>query len=298
LAHGRKLEDAIWSPDGKFILTAAGPAGARAWTAATGKLAFAFTPSNSASAIAVSLEGTRAAIVQQAHKVQVYEMPTGKALGNPLTTLQKIRDIQFSPDASRLAISSDSAGSEGIVELRDVASGQVVGRPLLHRDRIMSFEFSRDGRWLATACNDLTARVWDAATGEPVSAWLSHDYETRQAIFSPDGTRLATLARRGAVRLWSARSGEPLCAPILYSRNEGDGRVSYSPDGQRLLICRGGDEAWIRELIPDNSSLEELRLRAQVLSCMRFDLVAGMVPLDEPGLNKAWNDLHSLRAEK
>src|SRR5262249_44840264 len=122
-----------------------------------------------------------------------------------------------------------------------------------------------------------------------------HDYEARMALFSPDGHRLATLARRGAVRLWNAHTGEPLCPPIIYVRNLGNGCVSYSPDGQRLLIARGGNEAWMRELIPDNSSLEELTLRAQVVSCMRFDSVTGMVPLEEPELNLAWKKLRELR---
>jgi len=134
---------------------------------------------------------------------------------------------------------------------------------------------------LATACNDHTARVWDAATGEAVTPWLPHDFETRQVFFSPDGARLATLARRGAARLWNAHTGEPLTAPIVYQRNEGSGGVSYSPDGLRLLISRGGNEAWLRELQPETAALEELRLRAEVLSCTRFDAVAGMVPLDE-----------------
>jgi WD40 repeat protein/serine/threonine protein kinase len=297
LAHERKVEDAIWSPDGKFILTAAGTAGARAWDAATGKIAVTFPRSKSVSAIAVSPDGTRVALDQQNRNVQVYEMPTGKPLGAPFTALQKIRDIQFSPDSKRLAISTDAVGNESIVEMRDVASGKMLGQPLVHRDNVRSFEFSRDGRWMATACNDHTARIWDAATGEPVSGWLPHDYETCQAIFSPDGNRLATLARRGAVRLWSVSSGEPLSAPILYFRNTGDGRVSYSPDGRRLLISRGGNEAWVRELTPDNSSIDELRLRAQVLSCMRFDAVAGMVPLDESNLDRAWKQLRALRAD-
>jgi WD40 repeat protein/serine/threonine protein kinase len=297
LAHQRKVQDALWTPNGKFILTTAGAAGARAWDAATGKIAVNFPRSRSAIAIAVSPDGTRVATDQQDHQVQIYEMPTGKPLGTPFTARQKIRDIQFSPDGRRLAISTDALGNEGIVELRDVASGKVLGRPLVHRDNVTSIEFSRDGRWIATACNDHTARIWDAATGEPVSGWLPHDFETRQAVFSPDGNRLATLARRGAVRLWSVSSGEPLSAPILYSRNTGDGRVSYSPDGQRLLICRGGNEAWMRELIPDNSSIEELRLRAQVLSCMRFDTVAGMIPLDESSLDRAWKQLRALHGK-
>jgi hypothetical protein len=73
--------------------------------------------------------------------------------------------------------------------------------------------------------------------------------------------------------------------------------VSYSPDGRRLLLARGGNEAWLRELKPENASVEELRLLAQVLSCTRFDPTAGMVPMDEESLDHAWKELRALRSK-
>ena len=171
-----------------------------------------------------------------------------------------------------------------------------MGRPLVQRDTVNFFEFSRDSQWLATACNDHTARVWSAATGDPLTPSLPQDFEGRQVFFSPDGNRLVTLARRGAVRLWNARTGEALTAPLLYPRNAGNGCVSYSPDGQRLLIARGGNEAWLHELRPETASLNELKLLAEVTSCTRFDPAAGMIPLDESGVNSAWAQLRALRA--
>ncbi len=168
---------------------------------------------------------------------------------------------------------------------------------MVHRDSVTFFQFSPDGSLLATACNDHTARVWDAATGVPVSSSLPQDFEGREVAFSPDGNRLATLARRGAVRLWNAHTGEPLSPPIEYSRNEGSGWLSYSPDGQRLLIARGGNEAWLRELQPRAASLQELTLLAEVLSCARFDPTAGMVSMDETNLDRAWKELCAMRAK-
>jgi hypothetical protein len=73
--------------------------------------------------------------------------------------------------------------------------------------------------------------------------------------------------------------------------------VSYSPDGLRLLLARGGNEAWVRELQPETATVEQLRLLAQVLSCTRFDLAAGMVPMDEEGLDHAWKELRAMRTE-
>ena len=85
---------------------------------------------------------------------------------------------------------------------------------------------------------------------------------------------------------------------ILIYRENSDGRVTYSPDGQRLLLARGGNEAWLRELQPETASLEELKLMAEVMSCTTFDPAAGMVPLDETALDHAWNHLRALHKSK
>ena len=64
--------------------------------------------------------------------------------------------------------------------------------------------------------------------------------------------------------------------------------MALSPDGQHLLLARGGDEAWLRDLKPESATLDKLKLRAEVLSCTSFDSAAGPMPLDEAGLNSAW----------
>jgi WD40 repeat protein/serine/threonine protein kinase len=284
------VSEAVWSPDGKRVLTA-GEAGIRAWDASTGKPALTFASSASAKVIAISPDGTRLASGHDDNTVQFWNAATGDKAGSPLSMREAIHQIAFSPDGKRFAISTDVLDGEAKVEIRDVSSGKVLGTPLAHRGNVASFVFSRDGLWLATACEDHLARVWNGMTGAPVSPWLPQDFEGRQVAFSPDGRRLATLARRGMVRLWNAQTGEPLGPPMLYRRNEGSGWVSYSPDGQRLLLARGGDEAWLRELKPETASVEQLRFLAQALSCTRFDPAAGMMPIDDASLDRAWKQL-------
>jgi WD40 repeat protein len=295
LQHKNRVREALWSPDGKFILTAAGAGGARTWDASTGKVAIKFPHKNAVTAIALSPDGLKFACGEGNNAVQIWETLTGRPRARLVAASGRIDEVRFSPNGKLLAIST-GRGADGVVELREVGSGAMVGHPMSHRDAIASFEFSPEGRFLATACVDHTARVWNAATGEPVSPWLSQGFEGRDLKFSPDGNRLLTLARRGAVRLWNARTGEPITGPVEYPRNAGSGGVSYSPDGKRLLVARGGNEAWLRELQPETATLEQLRLMAEVLSCTRFDPAAGMVPMDEEGLDHAWKELRAMRA--
>src|SRR5262249_44329347 len=149
LMHDGRPGDAVWSPDGKSILTTADANGVRAWDSATGKVTVSFPHSNSVSAIAISPDGSRFATAHQDKTVRIWETLTARQVGPPLTDLREIRELAFSPDSRRLAISTSGHGTEGIVEVRDVASGELVGRPAVHRDSVVSFEFSRDGQWLA-----------------------------------------------------------------------------------------------------------------------------------------------------
>ena len=85
-----------------------------------------------------------------------------------------IREIQYSPDGTRLAVAS-SIG----IWLYDTTTLQVENSPRLHRDRrngavalltghtdwVYSVVFSPDGNTIASGSRDTTVRLWDARTG-------------------------------------------------------------------------------------------------------------------------------------
>jgi WD40 repeat protein len=247
--------------------------------------------------IAFSPDGAKLAAGYDGRTVRLWETATRRALTNLWHTKTGIKELHFSPDGKTLAISTSAKGTEGVIELRDVQTGALIGQPMVHRDEVKNFEFSRDGRWLATACEDHTSRVWDAHNGNPVTPWMQHDFECQQIHFSPDGERVATMASRGTVRLWNARTGEPLISPVTSKNESGHATVAISADGRQLLSATSG-QAWIRDLTPDNAPIEELRMQAQAVSCTRLDPVTGILPLDNSSLSNAWRQFRTLRAAR
>lgn len=106
-----------------------------------------------------------------------------------------------------------------------------------HTEQITDFDISRDGRYLATASDDTTARLWDLSTGETIHVFSHETSPVWGVAFSPDGKSLATTGVDGTLRLWNVVSGEGekvLSAPTeLYL-------PAFSPDG-RYIIALGLD---------------------------------------------------------
>jgi WD40 repeat protein len=73
-----------------------------------------------------------------------------------------------------------------------------------HLRAVTSAEFSPDGRWLVTASDDWTARVWEAATGKEWLTLRGHRGPVVSATFSPDGRTVLTASADGTARLWPA----------------------------------------------------------------------------------------------
>jgi len=125
---------------------------------------------------------------------------------------------------------------------------------LEHGAGVNSVAFSRDGRWIVTASQDHTARIWDAGTGREVGAPLQHDGAVNDAEFSPDGTTVVTAGQDGTVSIWDAASGRPRLPPLRQSA--GVAQVAFSPDGKRIATAgedqtaRIWDVATGRELVP------------------------------------------------
>jgi hypothetical protein len=77
-----------------------------------------------------------------------------------------------------------------------------------HDDKATDVTFSPDDRWVLTASDDHTARVWDVVTGKPRFAVpLRHDDAILHASFSPDGSRILTASADSTAGVWDAGTG-------------------------------------------------------------------------------------------
>jgi WD40 repeat protein len=108
--------------------------------------------------VALSPDGTRAAIAGTGGEVAVLDVRSGELVGRPRTGHEDVTGmVAFSPDGSRIV----SAGWDGTVSLWDSATGVLLGTVTSPARIPASAEFLPDGRTVLIASYDESLYLWD-----------------------------------------------------------------------------------------------------------------------------------------
>ena len=169
--------------------------------------------------------------------VQLWSLPTLRAVGQPLRFGLNVEDVQVSPDGSRLTVAlAGGSGENGRLEVWDTDSRRRVAR-LPVPDTPTAVRFSPDGRLLAVGYTNGRSQVWTTADWEPATRLLVGDVGDIYALaISRDGRTLATGSTDRTVRLWDIESQQAVGRP-LPGPGRGVGAVApyFTPDGAALI---------------------------------------------------------------
>jgi len=231
--EGGPLAMGAFSRDGRMVVTTGGTREAQLWDAVTGGPLTAPLPNryNSSSFASFSPDDRLVAVAGADTAVHVWRVADGSRL-NLIELDAQPAIVRFSSDG--LLLAAGDAG--GRVRVWRTGSSNAFAGPLLHSAAVGALEFDRSGRFLLTASEDGTARVWDLAGVAPMHAELDPALFSR---FTPDGRKVITsdwepTATSAAAVLWDAGTGERVAEGLLHA-----GAVSHavSLDGRRVATA-------------------------------------------------------------
>jgi WD40 repeat protein len=103
-----------------------------------------------------------------------------------------------------------------------------------HQAPIGKAQFSLDGRYVISASQDGTARIWDLASGQATMT-LTHPAAVISAHFSPDGHRVVTAGLDGTAKVFDPQTGA--LRVILAGHRGAVLDAEFSPDGKLLVTA-------------------------------------------------------------
>jgi WD40 repeat protein len=271
-AHSTEILDAVFTPDGKTVVSVDGYT-VYAWETPSLHPLFRIEFDEEASFLSISPDGLLLA-VNQLNGVFLFSLPGGKPAGRLYGPPPEIDCGTFSADGKRFAAMDE----EGGLHVWDVASraytvGSVVNRAgspaglAWSGDRVVSWDdegnvliasgsdlsevrkmetgaddsdggaVSPDGKRLAFAIDDGGVRLWDLESGEEVDALVPVEAELASGIaWSRDGGKLAWTNYQDEMCVWSIAEQKVVARSPVRS----EGRPVFSPDGAWLLSGIGG----------------------------------------------------------
>ncbi len=225
--HDGRVLSAVFSPDGKRVLTTSNDDTACLWNAESREKLKTFKHKEWVSSVVFSPDGKRALTASWDRTSCLWDVESREKL----KTFKHdgwVNSADFSPDGKRVLTASE----DHTACLWDIESG-VKLKIFPHDGRVLSAVFSPDGKRVLTASCDRTSCLWNAGSGAKLKTF-KHDDHVNSAVFSLDGKRMLTASYDCTSCLWDIESGEKL---KTFKHNGTVNSAVFSTDRKKVLTA-------------------------------------------------------------
>jgi WD40 repeat protein len=108
-----------------------------------------------------------------------------------------------------------------------------------HSGTVQALAFSPDDKWLASAAQDATIKLWDLASGRLLRTLTGHSTTVLSVDVSSDGRLVASAADDGTIRIWEAATGKMLRSISVVSTTFDKvlGKVVFTKDAKSIFAA-------------------------------------------------------------
>lgn len=211
-------------------------------------------------------DGTQLVTGQDSGQLTIWDVATGKPLGEPFQMGSRPYVLAFGPEGKKVAAGSTNA----TLRLYDIALREKTEYGG-HAHDVMAVAWSPDGTMIAAGSIDEGYElgelfIWNAADGTVLNKFVdAHTGSITSLAFSPDGSLLASGSDDQTVIIWDVASGEKQY--VLAGLEDRVNCEAWSPDG--AVVAAGDSEGNV--IVWDVTSGAEL-YRAEGHTDMVYDI--------------------------
>jgi len=236
IGHSNSITEAVFSPDGNYILTGSKDQTAKLWDLQGREIQTFSGHLKDVSSVAFSPDGQRVLTGSYDQTAKLWDLQ-GREIQTFSGHSGEVISVAFSPDGQRVLTGS----LDGTAKLWNLQGRKV--QTFKGQDDVVAAAFSPDGQRVLTS-NDRMVKLWDLR-GREIQTFKGHSSNVISMIFSTDGQCILTGSWDYTAKLWDIKSGRE-----LQTFNWGTIKsAAFSPDGQHILTVEmGAHSATLRDL--------------------------------------------------
>ena len=234
--HSQRIVEAVFSPNGLFILTGSHDRTAKVWKKSSGQCMLTLTGHSSYIMSVVYRPDGQCILTGSWDKTaKIWDTQSGECLMTLKGHSRGINAVAYHPDGQNILTGS----RDHTAKVWDAQSGECLMTLKGHSGSITDISYSPDGRQILTGSCDKTAKIWDTHNGRCIMNLEGHSDEVISAVYHPNGLHVLTTSMDNTAKVWDLKNGQ--CHMTLgdNSKKAMIRRAVYNHDGRHILIGLG-----------------------------------------------------------